>query len=161
MRETQSPPPLFEGDAGAGGRPSITAQVTRGVRRFLAASGQATLTEVSLKTGRRADVMAVDDRGMITIVEVKSGVEDYRADGKWAEYEPFCDIYYFAVAPDFPHDILPAEVGLIVADGYEAMIVREAAPAPLNAARRKAVLLRFARAAAGKLHRLEDPLFGA
>jgi hypothetical protein len=165
MAKPLSNPPAVAAVAGeaakTGARPAVTQSVTRGVRRCFAAMGQATVTELSLKTGRRADIMAVDERGTITIVEVKSSLEDYRADGKWADYGPFCDLFYFAVSAGFPHDILPAEAGLIIADGYEALIAREPAASPLNAARRKAVLLRFARAAAGKLHRLEDPLFGA
>lgn len=138
-------------------RPDTTAAVTRGTRRFFALSGHATVTELSLKGGRRADIMAIDPKGAVTIVEVKSSIEDFRADGKWFDYGPYCDHFYFAVAADFPADLIPDHCGLIIADAYEAVIEREPEPTPLNAARRKAVLLRFAQASAGKLWRLEDP----
>lgn len=138
-------------------RPDTTSAVTRGTRRHLAQSGYATVTELSLKGGRRADIMAIDAKGIVTIVEVKSSVADFRTDGKWFDYGPYCDFFYFAVPAGFPVDLIPGACGLIIADAYEAVIERHPETTPLNAARRKAVLLRFAQAAAGKLWRLEDP----
>src|SRR4051812_49841300 len=95
------------------------AAICRGVCRTLAEAGYATLTEVTLATGRRVDVMAIDRRGEILVVEIKSSVADFRADRKWQDYLEFCDRFAFAVAPDFPQALLPAEVGLMVADAYE------------------------------------------
>ena len=126
-------------------RPETTQSVTRGAARLMADMGYAPLLEVCLPNGRRADVMALGPRGEIAICEVKSSVEDYRVDRKWHEYGPFCDAFYFAVAPEFPDGILPDEPGLIVADGFGGAVVREAPPAPLAPARRKALTLAFAR----------------
>ena len=126
-------------------RPETTQSVTRGAARLMADMGYAPLLEVCLPNGRRADVMALGPRGEIAICEVKSGVEDYRVDRKWHEYAPFCDAFYFAVAPEFPEEILPAEPGLIVADGFGGAVVREAPLIPLAPARRKALTLAFAR----------------
>src|SRR5207237_9301505 len=88
-------------------RPETTASVTRGAARLLTALGYAPLAEVTLPNGRRADLMALGRRGEIFIVEVKSGLEDFRTDQKWHEYRPYCDALPFAVAPDFPPEILP------------------------------------------------------
>lgn len=143
--------PLFNG------RPAATGAVTRGAVRLLREMGSACLLEVILKTGRRADVMALDKSGGVTIVEVKSSLEDYRADSKWVEYLPFCDRFYFAVPVDFPMEILPEEVGLIVADAYGAAIERPAADGSMNASRRKALMLRYARQASERLMRVMDP----
>ncbi|MFZ5721402.1 MAG: DNA repair putative endonuclease MmcB [Pseudomonadota bacterium] len=129
-------------------RPETTAAVTRGAARLLTALGYAPLAEVTLPNGRRADLMALGPKGEIFIVEVKSGVEDFRVDGKWPEYMPYCDAFAFAVAPEFPRDILPEEPGLIVADSFGGAILREAPSAPLAGARRKALTLAFARLAA-------------
>ena len=126
-------------------RPETTQSVTRGAARLMADMGYAPLLEVCLPNGRRADVMALGPRGEIAICEVKSGVEDYRVDRKWHEYAPFCDAFYFAVAPEFPDDVLPDEPGLIVADGFGGAVVREAPLSPLAPARRKALTLAFAR----------------
>jgi len=52
---------------------------------------------------------------------------------------------------------MPEDVGLIVADAYGAEIVREAPPRAVAPATRRAMLLRFAIAAADRLHRLTDP----
>lgn len=129
-------------------RPETTATVTRGAARLLTALGYAPLAEVTLPNGRRADLMALGPKGEIFIVEVKSGVEDFRVDLKWPEYQPYCDIFAFAVAPEFPREILPDEPGLIVADGFGGAVLRDAVVAPLAGARRKALTLAFARLAA-------------
>jgi hypothetical protein len=129
-------------------RPEVTSAVTRGAARLFVALGYSPLLEVGLPNGRRADVMALGPRGEITIAEVKSSLEDYRADRKWGDYAPYCDAFYFAVAPDFPREILAEGPGLIVADGFGGAVVVEAPLAPLAAARRKALTLAFARLAA-------------
>lgn len=129
-------------------RPQITQNVTRGAARLLADLGYAPLTEVVLPNGRRADLMALGPRGELVIVEVKSSLEDYRVDRKWGEYLPYCDRFAFAVAPEFPREILPEEPGLIVCDGFGGAVLREAPVTPLAPARRKALTIAFGRLAA-------------
>jgi hypothetical protein len=129
-------------------RPETTSAVTRGAARLLIALGYAPLLEVGLPNGRRADLMAISPRGRIAICEVKSGLEDFRTDRKWGEYLPFCDAFFFAVAPEFPREILPEGPGLIVADSFGGAVVLEAPETPLAPARRKALTLAFARLAA-------------
>ncbi len=132
-------------------------ELCRGVCRALAHRGFATLSEVSLANGRRADVLALGRDGELVIVEIKSSVADFKNDRKWPEYRAFCDRLYFAVPGAFPQELIPEECGLIVADGFGAAVLREGFAAPLAAARRRAVLLRFAALAAGRLRRLVDP----
>jgi hypothetical protein len=129
-------------------RPETTDAVTRGAARLFLDLGYAPLFEVVLPNGRRADVMALGPRGEIAIAEVKSSLEDYRADRKWAKYQPFCDAFYFAVPPHFPREVLPSGPGLIVADGFGGAVLVEAPRTPLAPARRKALTLAFARLAA-------------
>src|SRR6185312_13871596 len=132
----------------AASRPETTAVVTRGAARLLTALGYAPLAEVTLPNGRRADLMALGPKGQLFIVEVKSGLEDFRTDQKWREYGPYCDAFAFAVAPEFPREVLPDEPGLIVADGFGGAVLREAPPVPLAGARRKALTIAFGRLAA-------------
>jgi hypothetical protein len=143
--------------AAALGRDAVTREVCRGVGRLMRALGFASLNELSLPNGRRADVVGLSVSGDIWIVEVKSSVEDFRVDNKWPEYRDFSDALFFAVAPGFPVDILPADTGLILADRYGGEIVRPAPEMRLAAARRKAMTLRFARAAALTLQTVADP----
>src|SRR5215203_501132 len=145
----------------ADGRQSPTAlAVCTGTRRLLAGHGFTSLTEFTLASGRRADILALGPDGAIWIVEIKSSLADFRADGKWPDYRDFCDRFFFAVPETVPLEILPETAGLIVADSFGAAILREAPGHPLVGARRKAVTLRFARAAAGLLHTLADPEAG-
>jgi hypothetical protein len=132
-------------------------ELCRGVCRALAQRGFATLAEVSLANGRRADVLALGRDGELVIIEIKSSVADFRSDRKWPEYRDFCDRLYFAVPEGFPLELIPPECGLIMADPFGAAFLREAPSAPLAAARRRAMLLRFASLAAGRLRRLLDP----
>lgn len=131
-------------------RPDVTSNVTRGAFRLAIALGWTPLLEVGLPNGRRADVMALSSKGEFTIVEVKSGLDDFRSDLKWPEYRHFCDAFYFAVAPDFPIQHIPPEPGLIVADGFGGAVVREPSRTPLAAARRKSLMIAFARLAASR-----------
>lgn len=138
---------------------AVTDRLTRGTARMFEDLGDAVVTEFPLPNGRRADVVALGDDSTLTLVEVKSGVPDFRADAKWPDYLDFCDRFYFAVDPGFPRDRLPDDTvcGVIVTDAFEAAVVREAPTRRLSAARRKAVIRRFARVAARRLRALTDP----
>lgn len=138
-------------------RDAITREVCRGVGRLLRALNAASVRELMLPNGRRADVVGLSASGDIWIVEVKSGIADFRVDHKWPEYRDFSDALYFAVAASFPVDILPEDTGLILADRFGAEIVRPAPEHRLAPARRKVMTLRFARAAALSLQALADP----
>jgi hypothetical protein len=126
--------------------------LTRGLIRALTDLGYAVVSEVTLATGRRVDAMAVDGKGEISVVEVKSSVIDFRTDGKWWEYGDYCDRFYFAVPPDFPQSLLPEECGLFVVDPYGGTLIREAPTSRLPAARRKAMLVKFAQVASRRLN---------
>jgi hypothetical protein len=143
-----------------GRQSEAAAELQRGVCRAFRALGHSVVTELPLANGRRADVVALSSAGHVHIVEIKSCLIDYRTDHKWHDYLPFCDRLYFAVAPYFPCDVIPGEVGLILADRYGAELVREAEEARLSAARRKAMMLAFARAAALRLQLHLDPACG-
>jgi hypothetical protein len=142
-------------------RPATTLAVTRGAQRLLRSDGRTSLTEVPLPSGRRADLMALGADGEIWIVEIKSSIEDFRADHKWPEYRAHCDKLFFAVDIALPSDCLPADTGLIVADAFGAAIIRDAPIHRLAGATRRSLLLQFARIAADRLHLSRDPEAGA
>ncbi|MEQ8822928.1 MAG: MmcB family DNA repair protein [Filomicrobium sp.] len=150
LSPTQTPPD--------DGRQSEAARdIGRGATRLLRAHDFACLPEFTLPSGRRADIFAVSGKSAIWIIEIKSSVADFRTDTKWSEYREFCDRLFFAVAPDFPIEILPQDTGLILADRFGADFERQAPEHALPAARRKALTLRFGRAAADRLSLLADP----
>ena len=136
---------------------TITAQdVARGVSRLLRQEGFHTILEFTLANGRRLDVAGLGANGTMLGVEIKVAVGDLKQDNKWPEYLEFCELFYFAIPPDFPDELVPAETGLIVADRYGGAIVRPSPIATLHASRRKAVTLSFARVAAERLYLLQD-----
>jgi hypothetical protein len=120
--------------------------------------GWAPLHEVALPNGRRADILALRRDGDFACIEVKSGVSDFLSDAKWPEYRAFSDFLYFAVDADFPLDLLPADVGVIVTAGDEAAFLRDAPVHRLAPARRRALLHRFAYLAACRLETTLDPM---
>jgi len=134
--------------------------VARGVGRLLRARGFAMVSELPLATGRRADVVGLGPAGDIWIVEIKSSIEDFRADRKWPEYRLSCDRLFFASHAGVPTEIFPEDAGLMLADQFGAEVLREAPEHRLPGATRKAMLVRFAQAAAHRLHELIDPQVG-
>ena len=131
--------------------------IARGTARLLRSLGFACISELPLPSGRRADLVALNERGEIWIVEIKSSLEDLRADQKWPEYRAHCDRLFFAFTRELSHEIFPLDTGLIVADAYGAHLHCEAPEHKLPAATRKGMILRFATTAAQRLNRLHDP----
>lgn len=121
------------------------------------------IAEVPLEGGRRADLMALDSRGNIVIVEIKVSRADLLGDAKWTEYLPHCDRFFWAVPAGFDlrpleqDSFLPARAGILVADRYDAAVAREAATVPLPSATRRKITLAFARRAARRVLSLLDP----
>ncbi|HSF65266.1 MAG TPA: MmcB family DNA repair protein [Paracoccaceae bacterium] len=132
-------------------------RLARGVCRHLRSLDFVTVEEMVPAPGLRVDVMALGPKGQLWVVECKSGRADYAADRKWQGYLDFCDRFFWAVDADFPTDLLPSETGLILADGYDAEILRMGPETALAGARRKAMVQRFARHAALRLQSLRDP----
>jgi len=150
--------PVDEPLAVSDGRQSqAAAAIARGCRRLLAGHGYASVCEIPLPNGRRADILAMDGKGTIWIVEVKSSLDDFRTDQKWPDYRDYCDHLLFAVAPDFPTEVLPPDTGLIVADRFGGELLRPAPAHPLAGGRRRSLLLRVSALAMARLQRLEDP----
>ena len=149
--------------------PLVAVDVARGVCRMLLRHDCMAIAEVPLSDGRRADLMAIDSRGCITIVEIKVSRADLLGDGKWTDYLDHCDRFYWAVpsgfdlAPFEQDAFLPGRAGLIVADRYDAAILREAGHIALAASTRRKCTLAFARRAARRvLHHLDpeaEPVF--
>jgi len=145
---------------------SAARAVARGIGRLFARNDIWCLPEMPLRGGRRADLMGIDAKGMLIIVEIKVARGDLLGDAKWTDYLDHCDRFYWGLAPHLDRacmdqaNFLPERCGLIVADGYDAEILRPAATVPLAAARRKAETERLARAALRRHGALIDPQLG-
>lgn len=139
--------------------------VRRGMCRWLMRAGVAPLAEAALGCGRRADILGVDAQGRLTIVEIKVAAGDLRGDRKWPDYLARCDRFFWAVPAALGElvmaaDFGPDETGVLVADRFDAALLREAPWRAMAPARRRAETLRFARTAAARLARGDDPELG-
>src|SRR5687768_824844 len=145
--------------------PPIAAEVARGVTRLFCRHDLFAMCEVPLPNGRRADLMAIGPKGELTIVEIKVSKADLLGEQKWIDYLDYCDRFFCAVpqllAPLLEAErFMPGNAGLLVADRYDAAVIRERSTRPLAPARRKAETLRFARRAARRLSAQIDPSLG-
>ena len=132
-------------------------RLARGVARALRSMDFVTVEEMVPTPGLRVDVMALGPKGEIWIVECKSSRADFQSDQKWQGYLEWSDRFFWAVDSEFPTDLLPRDHGLILADAYDAEIVRMSQDTPLSAPRRKVMIQKFARHAAARLQALRDP----
>jgi hypothetical protein len=137
--------------------------VARGIARLFARNDIWCVAEMPLKGGRRADLMGIDARGSVIIVEIKVSRADLLGDAKWPDYLDHCDRFYWGLAAHLDRAVMETEAfrpetcGIIVADGYDAEILRPAPLLPLAAARRKVEVERLARAALRRLTIAGDP----
>ncbi len=131
--------------------------LARGVCRHLATHDFAALEEFSPAPGLRVDVIGLGPKGEVWVVECKSSRADFTSDRKWRGYLEWCDRFFWAVDAGFPVELLPEGTGLILADAYDAEVVRTAPEARLSPARRRALTHRFARQAAWRCLALRDP----
>src|ERR1700753_3851080 len=127
---------------------STAAEVARGISRLLIQEGYSPILEFTLPNGRRLDVAALGPSGEMLGVEIKVALADLRGDQKWPDYLEYCDLFYFAIPPDFPPEHAPTPTGLRGADRYGGAIVKPATAHALHPSRRKAVSLSFAKVAA-------------
>ncbi|AKH43263.1 hypothetical protein FHS61_001035 [Altererythrobacter atlanticus] len=151
-------------ERGLGQEDRRSAAVARGICRLFARNDVWMLSEMPLRNGRRADLMGIDPKGRIVIVEIKTARSDLLGDGKWPDYLDFCDRFYWGLPPELDRacldgqDFRPDCCGVIVADEYDAEIVRPAPSQPLAAARRKVEVERLARAALRRRLSAIDPV---
>ncbi len=133
--------------------------LARGVCRHLAALDFASVEELVPTRGLRVDVMGLGPKGEIWVIECKSSRADFTSDAKWQGYLEWCDRFFWAVDAGFPTELLPFETGLIIADAYDAEVVRMPEEDKLAPARRKVMVQKFARHAAMRAHAARDPEF--
>lgn len=131
--------------------------IARGTARHLRQHDFLCLEEFVPITGLRVDLMCLGPKSEVWVIECKSCRADFMSDAKWQGYLDWCDRFFFAVDPHFPTELLPPEAGLIIADAYDAEILRMPDESKLAAARRKKITLKFARNAADRLRRFTDP----
>ena len=116
----------------------IRRAVEAGIRWLLPRPRYSLSSEVRLPSGQFADLVVRCADGELWIVEIKSSKQDFRTDKKWKGYRRYCDRLFFATTPNMQTKIFPNNTGLIVANLFEASLVRDApllrlAPSTRNA----------------------------
>ena len=143
----------YENDPTSDGRQSeMATEVRNGVQNGMKHHDLVFIPEFTLPNGRRADLIGMDSKGKIVIIEIKSSIEDFKVDEKWPEYKEFCDLFYFASHSNVPVEIFPEHEGFILADRYGCELIRQSDENKLSAATRKALTIRFARTAAQRMN---------
>lgn len=143
--------------------PLAAAAVARGICRLFARNNIWCVGEMPLRSNRRADLMGIDPKGQLVIVEIKVSRADLLGDSKWTDYLDHCDRFYWGLAAHLDPACMATEAfqpdrcGLIMADGYDAEIIRPAPTVPLAAVRRKAETERLARTVLRRLNGIADP----
>ncbi len=132
-------------------------KLARGVSRHLISHGFVSIEEFVPERGLRVDVMALGPKGELWVIECKSSRADYQSDSKWQGYLEWCDRFFWAVDTEFPVDLFPEETGLIIADAYDAEIIRMAPEEKIAPARRKKMIQKFAMDGARRLQSMRDP----
>ncbi len=132
-------------------------KLARGVSRHLISHGFVSIEEFVPARGLRVDVMALGPKGELWVIECKSSRADYQSDSKWQGYLEWCDRFFWAVDTEFPVDLFPEETGLIIADAYDAEIIRMAPEEKIAPARRKKMIQKFAMDGARRLQSMRDP----
>ena len=135
-----------------------TQRIIDAIARSYYGQGDGVLREFRLKVRRRVDLITMTNKGLITIIEIKSSPEDFRSDKKWGEYIEWADRFYFGVGDNFPIDILPKEQGIIKTDGFDC---HEARPSPvnkLNGSRRNTLVRNMAKASMRRIEHERNDL---
>ena len=135
-----------------------TQRITDAIARFYYGQGDGVLREFKLKIRRRVDLVIINEKGWIIIIEIKSSPEDFLSDKKWGEYIDWADQFYFGVAHNFPIGILPKEHGIITTDGFD---VYQAQPSPvskLNGSRRNNLIRKMAKASMRRIEQERNDL---
>ena len=148
--------PFEKNPAVDGRQPDMAMDIRRCVLAGLREDPLVFIPEFTLPGGRRADLIGLDEKGLITIIEIKSSVADYNSDSKWHEYWDYCDRFYFASHPDVPGDIFPDHEGFILADSHGCEILRQSETRKLAGPTRKALTLKIARNAVRRLQTISD-----
>ena len=155
--------PIDDSSALPPGDSATAAAVMRGICRLFARNDIWCLSEMPLRSGRRADLMGVDAKGQVIIVEIKVSRADLLGDAKWPDYLDHCDRFFWGLATHLDRACMegeafrPNQCGLIVADGYDAEILRPAPLMPLAASRRKVEVENLARTALRRQALALDP----
>ncbi len=135
-----------------------TQRITDAIARSYFGQGDGVLREFKLKNRRRVDLVTINDKGWIIIIEIKSSPMDFLSDKKWGEYIDWADQFYFGVAHNFPISILPKEHGIITTDGFD---VYQAQPSPihkLNGSRRNNLICKMAKASMRRIEQERNDL---
>lgn len=139
------------------------ADVARGVTRLFARHAIWMMGEYTLPNKRRADLVGLDKAGNIIMAEIKVAKADLLGDQKWTDYLDYCDQFYWALSPAMDSTIvngelfMPQRTGLIIADQYDAEILRPASRSALAPARRTKLLKDIAHTALRRTALHNDP----
>ena len=137
----------------------LSRKIMQETLRFLSNKGYKTITEFALPNKKRVDIIALNCKKEILIIEVKSKINDFKNDKKWKKYLNYCNYFYFALNK-YPKNLKIYEnVGIIEINNKKNEIKKRASYVKMPEEKRNNIIFSFALSAASKFHRLIDPNF--
>jgi hypothetical protein len=130
---------------------STAMDVARGVSRLLLDEGYSPILEFTLPSGRRLDVAAIGPgQAKMLGVEIRWRWPDLQTATRNGRKLDYCDLFYFAIPPDFPDEHVPHQATGLNCGGpaMAARSSRKPKPNRCMPAGAEAVTISFARCAA-------------
>ena len=127
--------------------------------RFFSNKGYKVLTEFALPNKKRVDIIAINIKKQIVIVEVKSNQKKFKIDKKWKKYLNYCNYFYFSFNKYEKNIKLSKNIGIIQTNKTNAEVKKNASYTKMSKEEKNNLILNFALSAASKFHRLVDPNF--
>ena len=134
----------------------LTRKILQNTMRFLSAKGYRVLSEFALPNKKRVDIIGINLKKEIVIVEVKSNKNGIKLDKKWKNYLNYCNYFYFACSEKLNLNF-SENIGIIRNNCNKIEITKEPKYKKLPENKKNKLIFKISLSAISKFHRLIDP----
>ena len=136
-----------------------TRKILQKTMQLLISKGFKIITEFALPNKKRVDIIGINTKKEIVIVEVKSNKNNFKNDNKLKKYLKYCNYFYFSCNEEIKDICISKKVGIILYNSKNIEISRYSKYRKLSELIKNKIIYNFALSAASKFHRLVDPKF--
>ena len=134
----------------------LSRKIMLNTMRFLSTKGYKVLTEFALPNKKRVDIIGINLKKEIVIVEVKSNKNGIKLDKKWKNYLNYCNYFYFACSEKLNLNF-SENIGIIRNNCNKIEITKEPKYKKLPENKKNKLIFKISLSAISKFHRLIDP----